>query len=411
MLTLLVLQGPDKGRRYELPDAPALVGRESRSLPLSDNTVSRRHCELLPADGEWIVRDLGSSNGTYLNGGRVMSSSPLKIGDQIRVGRTLMVFGAQPGITRMSSGNVRLEGVESGMDSAIMHTVQSSDDSLVLADARARRGGDGQSQQDSLPVIGNIRIQLRCRSGRRNRDGPGLRAREGRPRHHHAPQPRNRRSDPKGGKAFAREEQDRLSDPSETASSRGPDTIQASRTIGEITCWNTGEGVLSSNAKWPTSVSARARASITWEFARPCVCRLRRCKLTDKDGDEIIGVIYIDSSVKNYTYAPDQLRLLTAIGLQAGLAIQNAKLYQAGVQAERLAAIGETTAALSHSIKNILQALRGGADVVEMGLRGTNLPQAAKGWRIVDRNLDKIYNLTLNLLAYSRPLASRSWRW
>lgn len=125
--------------------------------------------------------------------------------------------------------------------------------------------------------------------------------------------------------------------------------------------------------------------------------------MSAKGQEEIIGVIYIDSSVRNYTYAPDQLRLLTAIGLQAGLAVTNAKLYQTGLQAERMAAIGETTAALSHSIKNILQALRGGADVVEMGLRGANVPQAAKGWRIVDRNLEKIYNLTMNLLAYSRP--------
>src|SRR6185503_5303097 len=104
----------------------------------------------------------------------------------------------------------------------------------------------------------------------------------------------------------------------------------------------------------------------------PIKCR----RIDGKDGDDIIGVIYIDSSVKNYTYSPDQLRLLTAIGLQAGLAIQNAKLYQQGLQAERLAAIGETTAALSHSIKNILQALRGGADVVEMGFRSNNQNQA-----------------------------------
>ena len=65
MLTLLVLQGPDKGRRFELPDATTLVGRESRQLPLSDNTVSRRHCELIynNENGEWTLRDLGSSNG------------------------------------------------------------------------------------------------------------------------------------------------------------------------------------------------------------------------------------------------------------------------------------------------------------------------------------------------------------
>jgi signal transduction histidine kinase len=116
----------------------------------------------------------------------------------------------------------------------------------------------------------------------------------------------------------------------------------------------------------------------------------------------VSGLIYIDSSVRNYTYSPDQLRLLSAIGQQAGLAIQNALLYQSAIQGERLAAIGETTAALSHSIKNILQALRGGADVVEMGLRSQNLTQTSKGWGIVSRNLDKIYNLTLNLLAYSK---------
>src|SRR6202044_214484 len=130
---------------------------------------------------------------------------------------------------------------------------------------------------------------------------------------------------------------------------------------------------------------------------------LKAPRLGDKTGGEIIGVSYIDSSVKNYTYSPVRLRLLTAVGLQAGLAIQNASLYRQGVQAERLAAIGETTAALSHSIKNILQALRGGADVVEMGFKSSDLVQASKGWRIVDRNLDKIFNLTMNLLAYSKP--------
>ena len=104
MLTLLVLQGPDKGRRFELPDKPTLVGRESRALPLTDNTVSRRHAELMPGDDGWVLRDLGSSNGTYINGLRVTNRFNLKLGDQIRVGRTLMVFGAQRGSGRPASG-------------------------------------------------------------------------------------------------------------------------------------------------------------------------------------------------------------------------------------------------------------------------------------------------------------------
>jgi len=398
VLTLLVLQGPDKGRRYELPDAPALVGRESRSLPLSDNTVSRRHCELLPSNGEWVVRDLGSSNGTYVNGGRVTATAPLKIGDQLRVGRTLMVFGAQPGVTRMASGDVSLEGVESGMDSAIMHTVPSSDDSMVLA-----------VPEPAAAAMGNLKIlyQLAAAFGSSFDVDQVLEVVMDLV-FEHVKADRgvimllDARSQELVAKvARTREEQDRNIDPNDTAANRSPEKIQASRTIVTHVL-TSGQGVLSSNAMADKRFSKGKSVHNLGIRSALCV-PIKARKLTDKGGDEVIGVIYIDSSVKNYTYSPDQLRLLTAIGLQAGLAIQNAKLYQAGVQAERLAAVGETTAALSHSIKNILQALRGGADVVEMGLRGSNLAQAGKGWRVVDRNLDKIYNLTLNLLAYSRP--------
>jgi two-component system, NtrC family, sensor kinase len=164
--------------------------------------------------------------------------------------------------------------------------------------------------------------------------------------------------------------------------------------------------VLSSNAMADRRFSSGKSVHSLGIRSALCV-PIKARRLDGKDGDEIVGVIYIDSSVKNYTYAPEQLRLLTTIGLQAGLAIQNAKLYMQGLQAERMAAIGETTAALSHSIKNILQALRGGADVVEMGLRNTNLQQAQKGWGVVERNLEKIYNLTLNLLAYSKEREPR----
>ena len=69
-------------------------------------------------------------------------------------------------------------------------------------------------------------------------------------------------------------------------------------------------------------------------------------KLGGKDPEEIVGVIYIDSSVHNYTYSPDQLRLLTAIGSAGGHGHpQRQALSQPALQAERLAAIGETTAA------------------------------------------------------------------
>jgi two-component system NtrC family sensor kinase len=398
VLTLLILQGPDKGRRFELPDAPALLGRESRQLPLTDQTVSRRHAELLPNEGEWLLKDLGSANGSYINGARVDNRKTLKLGDQIRIGRTLMVFGAQPGISRTSSGNVNLAGEESGMDSSIMHTMQSNEDSMVLA-----------VPEPAIAAMGNLKIlyQLGTVLGGGFEVDQVLEVVMDLVFEHDKAvrgfilliDERTKELTPKVVRS--RDEENKNQDPHDSA----PPKINASRTIINYVI-NQGEGVLSSNAMADQRFS-KGKSIHNLGIRSALAVPIKARKLGDKTGGEIIGVIYIDSSVKNYTYSPDQLRLLTAIGLQAGLAIQNATLYRQGVQAERLAAVGETTAALSHSIKNILQALRGGADVVEMGLRGTNLVQVTKGWRIVDRNLEKIYNLTMNLLAYSRPREPR----
>ena len=416
MLTLLVLQGPDKGRRFELPDAPAVLGRESRQIPLTDQTVSRRHAELLPDlanDGDWFLKDLGSVNGSYVNGQRVETRRPLRLGDQIRIGRTLMVFGAQPGVSRAKGGDVALAGEEMGMDSAIMHTVASSEDSMVLAvpepavaamanlkilyQLGAALGSSFDVDRVLDVVMDLVFEHVKADHGiilmldeRTNELVPKV----VRTRDEDAPADRAKRPAPADANATP-------NSPLPTPHSPLPPKIHASRTIVNYVLTH-GDGVLSSNAM--TDQRFSKGKSVQGMGIRSALCvPIKARKLTDKTGDQILGLIYVDSSVKNYTYAPDQLRLLTAIGLQAGLAIQNTKLYQQGLQAERLAAVGETTAALSHSIKNILQALRGGADVVEMGFKATNLTQAAKGWRIVDRNLDKIYGLTMNLLAYSKP--------
>jgi signal transduction histidine kinase/pSer/pThr/pTyr-binding forkhead associated (FHA) protein len=433
VLTLLVLQGPDKGRRFELPDTTALVGRESRQLPLTDNTVSRRHCELIPDEkGEWVLKDLGSSNGSYVNGVRIVGKQALKLGDQLRVGRTLMVFGSQPGISRTAAGAVRLEGEESGMDSAIMHAVPASDDSMVLAVPEPAAAamtnlkllyqlgaalGSSFNIDQVLEVVMDLVFEhvqadrgfillIDEKSGElvtkvvRTRDDD-----EASPKRASAPAPAQQVPPPGQGSLPVAVDGDSNGSMNGSGAPVQP-RIHASRTIINHVIKNT-EGVLSSNAMADQRFSKGKSVHNLGIRSALCV-PIKARKLNGKPGgDEVIGVIYIDSSVKNYTYSPDQLRLLTAIGLQAGMACQNAKLYQQGLAAERLAAVGETTAALSHSIKNILQALRGGADVVEMGFRSNNLPQATKGWRIVDRNLDKIYNLTLNLLAYSRPREPR----
>jgi len=91
--TLHVLQGPDKGRTYETGAEPQVViGRTADQVQLSDDSVSRRHAELRPHNDAWVLVDLNSSNGTFLNGQRVVAPIPVKHGDQIRVGSSLLVF-------------------------------------------------------------------------------------------------------------------------------------------------------------------------------------------------------------------------------------------------------------------------------------------------------------------------------
>ena len=409
MITLLVLQGPDKGRRFELPDEPALVGRDSKALPLTDQTTSRRHCELRPdlATGAWVLKDLGSSNGSYVNGTRVTGSAPLKMGDQVRVGRTLLVFGNQPGVTsRKDRHDFTLAGEEAGMDSAILDVLPSSEDSLVLA-----------VPEPAAAAVSNLKVLYRLSAalGRSFTTDQVLETVMDLVFEHVQADhgivlllDEDRVLEPVvvRSRDDAKSQDGKPSPPEEGDGDPPPEPIRASRTIVNH-CVDKGEGVLSSNAMADRRFSKGKSVQSMGIRSALCV-PIKARKLDARDpaesaSEEILGVIYVDSSVRNYTYSVDQLRLLATIGVQAGLAIQNAKLYQAGLQAERLAAIGETTAALSHSIKNILQGLRGGADIVEMGFKRGNTDQARKGWGVVDRNLEKIYNLTMNLLAYSKP--------
>ncbi len=72
-----------------LSDASVTLGRgEAVTVALDDVYVSDEHAAVVPEDGRWLVRDLGSTNGTFLNGARVTQATPLSAGDQIRLGKT-----------------------------------------------------------------------------------------------------------------------------------------------------------------------------------------------------------------------------------------------------------------------------------------------------------------------------------
>jgi two-component system cell cycle response regulator len=89
---LLVLSGPRLGNRTVLSDAPIEIGRGSTSgLVLDADSVSRRHAKIEPAGSGHQLTDLGSTNGTYVNGLRV-KEHVLKDGDRVQIGKALLKY-------------------------------------------------------------------------------------------------------------------------------------------------------------------------------------------------------------------------------------------------------------------------------------------------------------------------------
>ncbi len=87
--TLTCLSGRAMGKVYRLTDGTAVVGRsELAFIQIEDDGISRRHAEVTHVDGAWVLKDLGSTNGTMHNGVRVTEPVVLKDGDRIRLGPT-----------------------------------------------------------------------------------------------------------------------------------------------------------------------------------------------------------------------------------------------------------------------------------------------------------------------------------
>lgn len=96
---LVVIRGSNTGSRFALDQHVTTIGRDTSSTVLLDDvTVSRHHAEVCVDDDGYLLRDVGSLNGTYVNGDRV-DSHRLAEGDQLQVGRYRMVFafGARDG--------------------------------------------------------------------------------------------------------------------------------------------------------------------------------------------------------------------------------------------------------------------------------------------------------------------------
>ena len=395
MPSLFVIRGNDQGTRFELEGQSVGVGRDSsNAVQLHDTEVSRQHAEIRRAEEGYVVADLESSNGTFVNG-RQIEQHRLSSGDQVQVGGTLMLFTRPP----EESGEDLTEQINIAHDSQtddeshIIHSVSQEEGSRIFrleADlpenswlARARSNLQVM-YRTALAVSHTLEIdQLLDRIMELifewveadrgcimlvDRDTKSL-------------EPKVRRT---------------------RKGARSGDKITISKTILDYVL-ERNEGVLTSDARQDDRWNPAA--SILQMGIREAICVPMRGRY------DVVGVIYIDTSTSPQEviekggatkFSQDHLKLMVAIAHQAALAVEDTRYYSAMVQAERLAAVGQTIATLSHHIKNILQGIRGGSYLIEMGLTEHDESVVSKGWKIVEKNQNKISALVMDMLTFSK---------
>jgi len=385
MPSLYAIQGPDKGHTFDMPRGDCAIGRGHVEVRLSDTTVSREHARVFIHESRLHIEDLGSSNGTYVNGVRIGKPLEIKQGDHVRVGKSILVFSEDepielpPDETEFGSMiDLDLEGQM--VDSSIVAAIPADGDMLLgpaevtQADKHLKVLYDLVTASSS---VFNIDQLLHTVMDRIFREIPV----------------------DHGFILLRSDSTDRL-EPA-VIKYRQPGQakkITTSNTIIEHAV-RRREAVLCTNAM--ADRRFRKGQSVHGYGLQSVICAPIISRET------IFGVIHIDCSISDATYDSRQLHLLKAIGYQTGLAMNGIYLYQDAIKAERLAATGQTVAALSHYIRNILQGLQGGADTVERGLREDSVKTIELGWNLVNRNLNKIQSLMLNMLAYSKEREPR----
>ena len=411
MPSLFVIQGRDQGTRFRLDGSTVTLGRgTSNAVQLHDTEISREHAEFSRRGESFYIRDLGSSNGTFVNGKQI-DEHELASGDQLQLGRTLLLYtGVTEGRGENLADKIQFISRQDESDgSRIVHSMHQSEGSEILA---------LPDNETSSPWLARARsnLQIMYRTAlavSHTLDIDQLLARIMEMIFEWVDADRGciMLKDLDTGQLVPKVRRHRRGIQSE-------ERITISQTILDYVV-DRNEGVLTSNA----------RDDDRWDPAKSILrMGIREAICVPMQGRyDVVGAIYIDTSITPQRvvqqgsankFTQEHLKLMIAIAHQAALAVEDTSYYKAMVQAERLAAVGQTIASLSHHIKNILQGVRGGSYLIEMGMKDHNKAiledkldvEAAeravsimrKGWGIVEKNQERISTLVMDMLTFSK---------
>jgi signal transduction histidine kinase len=350
-----------------------VIGRsEDCEVTIAGALVSRRHARILPGQDGWLIEDLGSANGTAVNGQQV-ESVRLQDGDWLTVGDCQLTF--------VLDEDYEVPSVAGLMDDAMPTLVDMVDVGRPPA-AETAVPGSVRKLQAHLAVVKEV-SEATCGSleiGGLIERTLGLLLRV-------YPQAGHAHAVLSG---FAGAGEDlRVS----AARAGGTGGVGMSRTLLEIAT-NERKAVLAGD------VAADQRLidaqSIVEQRLRSMMCSPLVM------GARTLGAIQVDSSDSSRPFTRDDLELLVAIAGQLAVSAENARLHGEMAAQQRLAGIGQAVSSVAHCIKNTLNGLQGGAYILDMGVKKSDAERTAKGWEMVKRNADFLGELVRDMLSYCR---------
>jgi len=410
-MATLVWTTPE-GRHERVLGNLTRIGRSPENeLCFADTAMSGLHARIVGDGAAWVLEDNASRNGTFVNDGRV-SRRALRDGDTIAIGRVRFVFrggqaavreaprpAIEPGQTLMwrrgepAAGEARpgtaaraLPLEELLRSDSPRATVSPMSTISVASAAVARADGDAAQLARRLKATYEISQATAATLDTSELLDHVLAALVG--IFDAADRAFILLVDPQTNEVTTAAARCRAAGPAAEGGISKTALDEAMRSREALLCQDTA-----ADARFAEAVSI-VGLGIRSLMVAPLVFR-----------DEVLGVMYVDAVRRGCPFAQADLELLCVAANQVAGALANARLHDKAVASERLAAVGQTLAGLTHCIKNILQGIKGGAYILDKGLALPDIERVRKGWEMVRRNNAFMEELVYDLLTYSKQRA------
>ncbi len=417
MSRILVITGTDQGKEFSLDDVLVSIGRDPRNtIVLTDDEVSRNHAYIKKLDNAYVISDRQSSNGTFVNDVRI-DKARLVPQDVIRVGQSCLLFDHRP-VESMIDVSKQVvirqrRGDDSSTGSQVLQTIKAKVAMPVYDDDSQITDSFIDQLEENVHVIYHAVVatsriidinelhqkvlELVFEWTKADRGCVIL-------------LDENKNAQPA---AFRQRENLATSEP-----------VQVSEEILKRAAENL-EGVITSD----TVTESRRRRAGT-ELRPGSVFQTMCAPMQGRMG--VVGFLYVERIVQanespaaapqlvkgirkaeksggNFTnsFTLPHLKMLLAIAHQAALATENAIYYSAMNRNAQMAAVGETFTQIAHHIRNMLQGIDVAKRRMNQGIDRKNWDLLLEGWREIEPLTSRIYELSLNLLSFSRPREPR----